>query len=42
MEVARLFVNEELIRTVQEAETEYLKQTTIKIKDSDDIRESIL
>ena len=37
----RLSVNDELIQTVQEAEAEYLKQKTVKIKDPNNIRESI-
>lgn len=38
----RLSVNEELIRTVQEAEAEYFKRKTTRIKDPGDIWESIL
>ncbi len=38
----RLSVNDELIQTVQEAEAEYVKQKTIKIKDPNNIWESIL
>lgn len=38
----RLFVNEKLIQTVQEAEAEYYKQRTTRIKDPGDIWESIL
>ena len=38
----RLSVNEELIRTVREAEEEYSKQKTTRIKDPGDIWESIL
>ena len=38
----RLSVNDELIRTVQEAEAEYVKRRTTPIKDPDDIWGSIL
>jgi len=38
----RLSVNEELIKTVQEAEAEYSKRRTTRIKDPGDIWESIL
>jgi PHD/YefM family antitoxin component YafN of YafNO toxin-antitoxin module len=38
----RLSVNEELIQTVREAETEYSRQRTTRIKDPGDIWESIL
>jgi len=38
----RLSVNDELIQTVQEAETEYSKRKTIRIEDPGDIWESIL
>ncbi len=38
----RLAVNEELIRTVREAEAEYSKQKTTRIKDPGEIWESIL
>ena len=38
----RLSVNEELIQTVQEAEAEYTKHKTTRIKDPGDIWESIL
>jgi PHD/YefM family antitoxin component YafN of YafNO toxin-antitoxin module len=38
----RLSVNEELIRTVREAEEEYAKQETTRVKDPGDIWESIL
>ncbi len=38
----RLSVNEELIRTVREAEAEYSKQKTTRIKDPGEIWESIL
>ena len=41
-DVDRLSVNDELIQTVQEAETEYQKQKTTKINDPDNIWESIL
>lgn len=38
----RLSVNDELIRTVQDAEAEYAKRKTTRIKDPGDIWESIL
>lgn len=38
----RLSVNDQLIQSVQEAETEYAKQKTTRIKDPGDIWESIL
>ncbi len=38
----RLSVNDQLIQTVQEAETEYSKHQTTSIKDPDNIWESIL
>jgi hypothetical protein len=38
----RLSVNNELIQTVQEAEAEYRKHRTTRIKDPGDIWESIL
>ena len=38
----RLSVNEELIQTVQEAEEEYSKRETTRVKDPGDIWESIL
>ena len=38
----RLSVNEELIQTVQEAEAEYAKHKTTRIKDPGEICESIL
>ena len=38
----RLSVNEELIQTIQEAEAEYAKQKSTRIKDPGDIWESIL
>ena len=38
----RLSVNEELIQTVREAETEYSKQRTTRIKDPGDIWETKL
>ena len=38
----RLSVNEELILTVREAETEYSRQKTTRIKDPGNIWESIL
>jgi antitoxin YefM len=38
----RLSANEKLIQTVQEAEVEYAKQKTTKIKDPNNIWESIL
>ena len=38
----RLSVNEELIQTVREAEEEYSKRETIRVKDPGDIWESIL
>lgn len=38
----RLSVNDELILSVQEAEAEYTKQKTTRIKDPGDIWESIL
>jgi len=38
----RLSVNDELIQTVQEAEIEYRKNKTTRIKDASDIWESIL
>jgi len=38
----RLSVNEELIQTVQEAEAEYAKHKTTRIKDPGEIWESIL
>ena len=38
----RLSVNDELIQTVQEAEAEYAKHKTTRIKDPGDIWESIL
>jgi antitoxin YefM len=41
-DVDRLSVNDELIQTVQEAEAEYAKQKTIKIKDPNNVWESIL
>ena len=41
-DVDRLSVNDELIQTVQEAEEEYAKQKTTKIKDPNNIWESIL
>ena len=41
-DVDRLSVNEELIRTVQEAEAEYSKHKTTKIEDPGSIWESIL
>ena len=41
-DVDRLSVNDELIKTVQEAEAEYVKQKTTKIKDPNNIWESIL
>lgn len=41
-DVDRLSVNDELIQTVQEAESEYAKHKTTKIKDPNNIGESIL
>jgi prevent-host-death family protein len=41
-DVDRLSANEKLIQTVQEAEAEYAKQKTTKIKDPNNIWESIL
>ncbi len=41
-DVDRLSVNEELIQTVQEAEAEYIRKKTTKIKDPNNIWESIL
>ena len=41
-DVDRLSVNDELIKTVREAEAEYVKQKTTKIKDPNNIWESIL
>ena len=41
-ETDRLSVNDELIQTVQEAEAEYAKHQTARIKDPGDIWESIL
>jgi hypothetical protein len=41
-DVDRLSVNDELIQTVQEAEAEYAKLKTTKIKDPNNIWESIL
>ncbi len=41
-DVDRLSVNEELIQTVQEAEAEYTRKKTTKIKDLNNIWESIL
>ena len=38
----RLSVNEELIQTVREAEEEYSKRETTRVKDPGDIWESIL
>lgn len=38
----RLSVNDELIRTVQEAEAEYVKHNTTQVKDPGKIWESIL
>ena len=38
----RLSVNEELIQTVREAETEYSRRKTTRIKDPGDVWESIL
>ena len=38
----RLSVNDQLIQTVQEAEAEYAKQKTIRIKNPGNIWESIL
>jgi len=38
----RLSVNEELIQTVREAEEEYSKHQTTRVKDPGDLRESIL
>ena len=38
----RLSVNDQLIQTVQEAEAEYSKHMSTKIKDPDNIWESIL
>lgn len=38
----RLSVNEELIQTVREAEEEYTKRQTTRVKDPGDIWESIL
>ena len=38
----RLSVNDQLIQTVQEAEAEYTKRKTTRIKDPDNIWESIL
>jgi hypothetical protein len=38
----RLSVNDQLIQTVQEAEAEYAKQKTTRIKDPGEIWESIL
>lgn len=38
----RLSVNDELIQTVREAEEEYAKHTTTRIKDPGEIWESIL
>lgn len=38
----RLSVNDQLIHTVQEAESEYAKQKTTSIKDPGNIRDSIL
>jgi len=38
----RLSINEELIQTVQEAEAEYAKHRTTRIKDPGDIWESIV
>ena len=38
----RLSVNEELIQTVREAEAEYSKRETTRVKDPGDIWESIL
>ena len=38
----RLSVNDELINTIKEAEAEYAKQKTTRIKDPGDIWESIL
>ena len=41
-DVDRLSVNEQLIQTVQEAEAEYSKQKTTRIKDPGNIWENIL
>lgn len=41
-DVDRLSVNDQLIQTVQEAESEYSKRKTKRIKDPDNIWESIL
>ncbi len=41
-DVDRLSVNEQLIQTVQEAETEYSKHTSTRIKDPGNIWEHIL
>ena len=41
-DVDRISVNDELIQTVQEAEAEYAKHKTTKIKDPSNIWESIL
>lgn len=41
-DIDRLSVNDELIQTIQEAEAEYSKHKTSRIKDPGDIWESIL
>jgi len=41
-DIDRLSVNDELIQIVREAEAEYAKQKTTKIKDPNNIWESIL